>query len=71
MKAGRSSYDCGDVSVTTARSAGSKNCYKKARKWDRVNLLNIWGNKARTCSVFSWQDNLMVSTRFLSLWSPR
>ena len=38
MKAGRSSYDCGDVSVTTARSARSKNCYKKARKWDRVNL---------------------------------
>ena len=35
MKAGRS-YDCGDVSVTTARSARSKNCYKKARKWDRV-----------------------------------
>ena len=38
MKAGRSSYDCGDVSVTTARSARSKNCYKKARKWDRVKL---------------------------------
>ena len=40
MKAGRSSYDCGDhdVSVTIARSARSKNCYKKARKLDRVNL---------------------------------
>ena len=38
MKAGRSSYDCGDVSVITARLARSKNCYKKARKWDRVNL---------------------------------
>ena len=37
MKAGRSSCDCGDVSVTTARSARSKNCYKKARKWDHVN----------------------------------
>ena len=37
MKAGRS-YDCGDVSVTTAGSARSKNCYKKARKWDRANL---------------------------------
>ena len=37
MKAGRS-YDCGDVSVTTARSARSKNCYKKARKWDCANL---------------------------------
>ena len=37
MKAGRS-YDCGGVSVTTARSARSKNCYKKGRKWDRVNL---------------------------------
>ena len=69
MKAGRS-YDCGDVSVTTARSARSENCYKKARKWDRVNL-TYGGNYARTCSVFSWQDNLMVSTRFLSLWSPR
>ena len=31
-------YDSGDVSVTTARSARSKNRYKKARKWDRVNL---------------------------------
>ena len=41
MKAGRSSYDCGDVSVTTARSARSKNCYKKARKWDRVNNIII------------------------------
>ena len=30
MKAGRSSYDCGDVSVTTARLARSKNCYKNA-----------------------------------------
>ena len=38
MKAGRSSYDRGDVSVTKARSARSKNCYKKARKWDRVSL---------------------------------
>ena len=38
MKAGRSSYDCSDVLVTTARSARSKNCYKKARKWDRVNF---------------------------------
>ena len=38
MKAGRSSYDCGDVSATTARTTRSKNCCKKARKWDRVNL---------------------------------
>ena len=22
-------------------------------------------------AFFSWQDNLMFSTRFLSLWSPR
>ena len=29
MKAGRSSYDCGDVSVTTARSGMSKNCLRK------------------------------------------
>ena len=35
MKAGRGIYDCGDVSVTTARSARLKNCYTKARKWDR------------------------------------
>ena len=40
MKAGRSSYDCGDVSATTAWSARSKNCYKKARKWDRVGKLS-------------------------------
>ena len=38
MKAGRGIYDSGDVSVTTARSARSNNRYKKARKWDRVNL---------------------------------
>ena len=38
MKAGRGIYDRGDVSVTTARSARLKNCYKKASKWDR-----IWG----------------------------
>ena len=38
MKAGRSSYDCGNVSVTTGRTTRSKNCYKKARKWDGVNL---------------------------------
>ena len=38
MKAGGGSYDSGDVSVTTARSARSKNRYKKAGKWDRVNL---------------------------------
>ena len=44
MKAGRSSHDCSDVLVTTARSARSKNCYKKARKWDRVNL-TYGGNK--------------------------
>ena len=36
IKAGRSSYGRGDASVTTARSARSRNCYKKARKWDRV-----------------------------------
>ena len=38
MKAGGASYESGDVSVTTARSVRSKNRYKKARKWDRVNL---------------------------------
>ena len=58
MKAGRGIYDSGDVSVTTARSARSNNRYKKARKWE-----------ARC--FFSWQENLMVSARFLSLWSPR
>ena len=29
-----------------------------------------WIYKARTCSFFSWLDNLMVSTHFLS-FSPR
>ena len=38
MKAGRGIYDNGDVSVTTGRLARSNNRYKKARKWDRVNL---------------------------------
>ena len=38
MKAGRGIYDSGDVSVKTARSVRSNNRYKKARKWDRVNL---------------------------------
>ena len=31
------------VSVTTARSARSKNRYKKARNWDRVNLTCTYG----------------------------
>ena len=52
MKAGRGSYDCGDVSVTTARSARSKNCYKKARKWDRVNL-TLWGKLKLVHVAFS------------------
>ena len=51
MKAGRGIYDCGDVLVThwvtTARAVRLKNCYKKARKWDRGGmvrmLLNIRG----------------------------
>ena len=27
--------------------------------------------EVKLVAFFSWQDNLMVSTRFLSLWSPR
>ena len=65
MKTGRSSYDCGDVSVTTARTTRSKNLHKKAHDMGEIKLND------RTCSVFSWQDNLMVSTHFLSLWSSR
>ena len=38
MKAGRGIYDRDDVSFTIARPARSKNWYKKARKWDRVNF---------------------------------
>ena len=38
MKAGRGIFDSGVVSVTTARLARSNNRYKKARKWDRINL---------------------------------
>ena len=38
MKDGRGIYDRDDVSVTIARPARSKSSYKKARKWDRVNL---------------------------------
>ena len=41
MKAGRGIYDRGDVSVKTARSARLKNCYKKARKWDRAEMLRV------------------------------
>ena len=69
MKAGRGVYDY-DVSVTIARPTRSKNWYKKARKRDRVNLIywEIKLNKARR--FFSWYENLMVSSRFLSLWSP-
>ena len=65
MKAGRGIYESGDVSVTTAQSARSKNRYKKARKRDRVNL--TYG-EARCFFSCSW---LMVSAGFLSLWSPR
>ena len=38
MKAARGIFDRDDVSFTIARPARSKNCYKKARKWDRVNF---------------------------------
>ena len=38
MKAGGGIYDRDDVSVTIARPARPKNLFKKARKWDRVNL---------------------------------
>ena len=27
--------------------------------------------EVKLVAFFSWQENLMVSTRFLSLWSPR
>ena len=71
MKAGRGIYDSGDVSVKTARSRRSKNRYKKARNWDRVNIY-VWGKLSSSArSFFSWQQNLMVSARFLSLRSPR
>ena len=53
-------YCCGDVSVTTAQPARSKNCYKSKSEWHCVysGLLDV----AR--SFFSWLKNLMV---FLSL----
>ena len=45
MKAGRGIYDRDDVSFTIARPARSKNWYKKARKWDRVNFsCNLHGS---------------------------
>ena len=34
-------YDCGDVLVTTARSARLNNCYKKARKWDGGGMVHV------------------------------
>ena len=39
--------------VTTARLARLRNCYKKARKWDREGMVRVLTNKlvqARTCS---------------------
>ena len=42
MKAGRGIHDCDDVSVTTGRSARLKNCYKKARKWDRGGIVRVY-----------------------------
>ena len=53
MKAGRSSYDCSDVLVTTAWSARSTNCYKKARKWDRVNFITYMGEIKLVHEAFS------------------
>ena len=72
MKAGRGIYDSGDVSVTTARSARSKNRYKKARKWDRVNLtyggssLLFLLQLAREFDGFRWLSLLVESKVSLS-----
>ena len=51
MKAGRGIYDSGDVSVTTARSARSNNRYKKARKWDSVNLTYGGSSRSETYNI--------------------
>ena len=58
MKAARSSYDCGDVSVATARSVRSKNCCKKARKWDRVNYGAFLVSKLKTAYQTCYADML-------------
>ena len=72
MKVGRGIYDSGDVSVTTARSARAKNRYKKARKWDRVNLtyggssLLFLLQLAREFDSFRWLSLLVESKVSLS-----
>ena len=73
MKAGRGIYDRDDVSVTIAWPATSKNSSDTRTPESAIVLTSavtyMGGIKARSFS--SWQDNLMVFTRFLSVWSPR
>ena len=72
MKAGRGIYHSGDVLVTTARLARSKKRYKKARKWDRVNLtyegssLLFLLQLAREFDGFRWVSLLVESKVSLS-----
>jgi len=61
MKAERGIYDCSYVSVTTARPARSKSDTSQSQEV-RSCLLDVYSSKH-----FSWVQNLMISTRFLSL----
>ena len=72
MKAGKGIYDRDNVSFTIARPARSKNRYKKARKWDRVNLtyggssLLFLLQLAREFDGFRWLSLLVESKVSLS-----
>ena len=72
MKAGRGIYDRDDVLVTIEGRRGQRIDTRKPESGIVLtSAVTYMGEiKARSFSS-SWQESLMVFTRFLSLWSPR
>ena len=71
MKAGRGIYDRDDVSFTTARPARSKIDTRKPESGIVLTSAVTYMGEIKARSFSSWQENLMVFTCFLSVWSPR
>ena len=71
MKAGRGNYDRDDVSFTIARPARSKINTRKPESGIVLTSAATYMGQIKARSFSSWQENLMVFTRFLSVWSPR
>ena len=71
MKAGRGIYDRDDVSFTITRPARSKKLHDTRKPESGIVLTSAatYRGQIKARSFSSWQDNLMVFTRFLSVWS--